>query len=81
MIRFYTAKSVLEHAHWFPIQHPVTMERVLDPCVKSNRYCSNGGARMVLLGQNSLGMLRPNFQLLHKRVDYQSLTIFDQLTS
>ena len=50
-----------------------------NPCVRLNQYCIIGRAWKAFLGQNSLGILQPNFQLLKKELNYQYLTIFDQI--
>ena len=49
------------------------LARELDPCITPNYYYNVGGA------WNSLGLLRPGFQLLYKKINYQYLTIFDQI--
>ena len=53
----------------------------LNPRTRPNRYYTIGGARKAILGLHRLGSLRPNFQLLYKRKNYQQLTIFDQIRS
>ena len=53
----------------------------LDSCVKPNLYCTASRAHKTLPNHNSLGILRPNFQLLYKKINYQCLTIFDQIES
>ena len=53
----------------------------LDPCVRSNRYYNADRARKALSGQESLGLLRPNFQLFYKRINYHYLITFDQIES
>jgi hypothetical protein len=42
-------------------------------CVKLSLYCivgNLGRAQNTLLGQNRMGILRPNFHLLRKRINY-----------
>ena len=57
------------------------LAREMDPRIKLNNYWTIGMSRKSLLGRNSLGILRPNFQLLYMRIYHQYLTIFDQIQS
>ena len=59
----------------------VGLTRVMDPDVKRNRYYMLGRTWKAFLSYNGLGLLRLDFQIFYKRINYQFLIIFDQLGS